>query len=437
MVRAAHSADYEIAPGLPRPALLVVTVFALLVPALALVSDVGGPILLYLGALLSGGLIVANLVCRWEPNDWRPMGAMMIALAAPLIAMLAANMINGSWSNSELEKLLRFALAIPITWVLLRAPKHWLSQVQWSLLFGAYAGAVMLLVILWTPGLGRGAVSEFGGRYNAVAFADLTLFFGFASWFTVSTTLSRWPRCETVLKVLAGIVAIFAVWVSETRSSWGLFLVLSVVVLLSNRHWSRRAKLKFTAIAAAVMIVLALLLWHAQDSRFRELWTDMQRYGQQDRDTSAGIRMQLWTAAWSMFKDHPAGGVGVSNFRQELAVLRDQGVVTELVARDFGEPHNDFIGALAGYGVLGLLSFLALYFVPAIVFLRRLQHASPVVHTWATIGLLFTLGYAQFSLTEMMFRNMRSVPIYAVTVAVFFALSTPVRQLSTSGAKRT
>ena len=38
----------------------------------------------------------------------------------------------------------------------------------------------MLFVILLHPGLGRGFVSEYGGRYN-VAFADLTLLFGVMS----------------------------------------------------------------------------------------------------------------------------------------------------------------------------------------------------------------------------------------------------------------
>jgi len=377
---------------------------------------------------LSLALLTIHTVQCDEFDAWRTMWPMAIALIAPLTAMLLADALNGSWSDSELEKLLRFALAIPVTWVLLHAPKKWLCHVQWALIFSAYMGSLMLLVILLSPSLGRGAVSEYGGQYNAVAFANLTLFFGFASWLTLPWTLSRWPRLEMLLKVLAGVLAVCAVWVSETRSSWGLFVVLSLVVLLSNRHWTTRIKLKFMAAAAALMVVGMFALWHADHSRFRELWTDMQRYEQQDRDTSTGIRMQLWTASWLMFKEAPLTGVGVVNFRSELAKLKDQDIVTAIVASDFGEPHNDFLGAMAGYGVLGLLSIFALYFIPAIVFLRRLRSSDAVVHAAATIGLLFTLGYAQFSLTEMMFRNMRSVPIYAMTLAILFALSTPSRQ---------
>lgn len=416
--------------GISPKVVVVISILALLVPALALVSTEGGPIALYLGAAVGLGAITANAK-RWKSYAWRDLWPLTVALMAPLVCMLLANTINGNWSASEFEKSIRFALVIPMAWVLMRAPVQWLRHVQWSLLFSAYAGSLMLLVILLSPELGRGAVSAFGGKYNAVAFANLTLFFGFASCLTLPWTLSRWPRFEAALKLLAVPLSIYAVWVSETRSSWALFAVLGLVILLSRQQWTVRTKLTFAVAALVFMAIGGSFLWHADSTRFRAIWTDFQSYEQQDRDTSTGIRMQLATASWLIFKENPWTGVGAAHFREKLAEFRDRGIVTPLVASDYGEPHNDFLAALAGYGMFGLLSILALYFVPAVAFLRRLRNADVTIHTAATIGLLFTLGYAQFSLTEMMFRNMRSVPIYAVTLAVLYALSTP-RHLATA-----
>jgi len=47
------------------------------------------------------------------------------------------------------------------------------------------------------------------------------------------------------------------------------------------------------------------------------------------------------------------------------------------------------------------------------------------------MGLLFCLSYCAFSLTEMMFRNMRSVPTYALITVTLIALTTahPVRRV--------
>ncbi|ANN65232.1 O-antigen ligase family protein [Bordetella bronchialis] len=404
-------------------------IFALLVPACALTSASAGPALLYVSGLLSIVAVVHHGMRGNEPAHWRDLRPIIVALCAPLASvLLTAALVDDAWSASEFEKFLRFALACPICWLLLRAPPRWLQQVQWSLLFSAFAGSIMLIVVMHSADLGRGTVSDFGGRYNAVAFADLTLFFGFASLLTLPWTLSPWPRLERALKILAVVLALYATWLSQTRSSWMLLPVFGLVVLLSRAHWSRRTKGLFVCGLAVVLAAGSFALWESHGSRMRQVASDVEAYVQDaDRDTSVGIRMQLWHASWLMFLDHPVIGTGARHFRANLAELRDRGVVTPLVARDYGEPHNDLIAAMAGYGAIGLLAMLSLYLIPAVVFYRRLFSPDPVVQVGAQIGLLFCLGYTAFSLTEMMFRNMRSVPIYSVTVVVLFAL-TSMRQ---------
>lgn len=409
---------------LPMPliCLRIVVALALLVPALALISPVGGPAIIYLTALIA--------LCAWASNAFKrqpfafgEIQAMAVALTAPAVAMLISSMYLGIWSSSEVEKLLRFALAVPVCWVLLRSPRSWLQHLQWSLLFGAFVGSIMLLVIVYTPGLGRNAVSDFGGHYNAVAFADLTMFFGLASFLTLPWKLSPWPRLEAGLKIMAVPLTVYGVWVSQTRSSWGLVVVLGVVYLLTKRQWTVRTRLVFVGGMVAILTAIAVVSWYSKESRWRIVLTDVNNYAQDERDTSVGIRIQLWTASWLMFKESPIVGAGGSSFRSELAKLEERGVVTKLVSTEFGEPHNDMLGALAGYGLLGLLSMLALYLIPAAIFWRRSASDDPVVHVGSQIGLLFCLGYFVFSLSEMMFRNMRSVPIYALTVVVLYALT--------------
>lgn len=408
---------------MPTICLRSVAFLTLLIPALALTSATGGPVIIYLTALIALTMMVGNLLRRWEPFALKELVPMAIALIAPLLAMLISSSYLGVWSSSEVEKLLRFALAVPVCWLLLRVPRNWLQHVQWSLLFGAFAGAVMLIVIVHSPSLGRGAVSDFGGRYNAVAFADLTIFFGLAAVLTLPWKLSPWPRLEAALKIAAVPLSIYGMWVSQTRSSWALLVVFGLVYLLTKRQWTRRTKLVFLGGLMVAMAIVAAVSWYAKDSRWQKVVSDLNRYEQHDRDTSVGIRIQLWKASWLMFKESPLVGVGVPNFRAELVKLQQQGVVTEEVAVGYGEPHNDMLGALSGYGLLGLLSILALYLIPAAIFWRRSASDDPVVHVGSQIGLLFCLGYFVFSMSEMMFRNMRSVPIYALTVVVLYALT--------------
>lgn len=400
-----------------------VAVLALLIPALTLTSAEGGPIIIYLTALIALTAMAANLIRQWEPFALKELAAIAAALTAPLIAMLISSVYLGVWSASEIEKLLRFALAVPVCWMLLRVPSRWLQQVQWSLLCGAIAGALMLVIIIETPGLGRGAVVDYGSRYNAVGFANLTIFFGLASLLTLPWKLSPWPRLESSLKIAMVPISLYGVWLSQTRSSWGLLPVFGLVYLLTKRCWTLRAKLVFLSGFVVLMAAVAAVSWSAKESRWKGVLSDLHSYAQNDRDTSVGIRIQLWQASWLMFKESPLVGVGARNFRSELKKLQRQGVVTELVAVGYGEPHNDMLAALAGYGLLGVLSILALYLIPAVIFWRRSHSEDPVVHVAAQIGMLFCLGYFVFSLSEMMFRTMRSVPAYSVTVVVLYALT--------------
>ncbi len=195
------------------------------------------------------------------------------------------------------------------------------------------------------------------------------------------------------------------------------------VYLVTKHQWSMRKKAYFIGGMVSVLAVVAAVSWYSKESRWHGVMTDISSYAKDERDTSLGIRYQLWKASWLMFKQSPLVGVGVRNFRPELEKLRQQNVVTGEVAEGYGEPHNDMLGALAGYGLLGVLSILALYLIPAAIFWRRSASDDPVVHVGSQIGLLFCLGYFVFSMSEMMFRNMRSVPIYALTVVVLYALT--------------
>lgn len=403
---------------------LLATWLVLLVPALALTSPVGGPAIVYLSGLIALTALAANAIKHYEPMNFRALWPVGLVLLLPLLCLALTSMVRGVWSNSELEKLLRFALAVPVLWLLLRAPQQWLKQIQWSILAGALAGSGILIVAMtyW----GRGSVVDIGGRYNAVAFANMTLLFGSMSLLSIGWgALSRWPRAETALKILAFALSVWATWLSLTRSSWMLLPILAVVFLLGLRGWSTRHKGYCALAVSVVLIVSAVGIWNFS-SRMQSVATELQGFSTSaDRDTSFGIRLQLWHASLLMFQKSPVVGVGPSNFRNELLELQKQGVVSKEVVEGYGEPHNDLLAALSGYGVLGLLSILALYLVPAVVFLRRLASDDRVIRIGAQMGLLFCLGYCAFSLTEMMFRNMRSVPTYSLIVVALIALTTP------------
>ncbi|WP_249205491.1 O-antigen ligase family protein, partial [Achromobacter sp. Marseille-Q0513] len=88
----------------------------------------------------------------------------------------------------------------------------------------------------------------------------------------------------------------------------------------------------FVVSMAVLVGVSAAAFMHIKQSRWGQVSDDVDLYASKtQRDTSVGIRIQLWHASWLMFKKSPLVGVGVSNFRHELVELAKQDIVTPLV----------------------------------------------------------------------------------------------------------
>lgn len=72
-----------------------VAVLTLLIPALALTSAVGGPVIIYLTALIALATMAVNLSRRWEPFALKELVPMAIALGVPLLVMFINNVSLG------------------------------------------------------------------------------------------------------------------------------------------------------------------------------------------------------------------------------------------------------------------------------------------------------------------------------------------------------
>lgn len=343
-------------------------------------------------------------------------------MLSTLLTALSTQQLDGS----DLEKSFRFILALPVLWLLLQLPAQRLRQLQWGLIAAAYCGSLVILHAV-TSGAGRDFAS-FAANYNAVTLANLVLLLGLGTLFTLSWTVSSSPKAEYALKLGAAAISIAATVASETRSSWMLLPVLLLIVLMSSTHLKLRTRLLLFVGSALILAGLAACLYTI-NPRFLEILPNIHSYlSGGDRDTSVGVRLQLWEAAISMFKQNPWLGIGAGNFHSYLVDLANQGAITPFVAENFGESHNDFIQALVSKGLIGLIAMCSLYWVPAIWFARQIKYPACDTKVVARLGLLLCLGYTVFSLTELMFRNMRSVPLYSILLVMLASLACTARR---------
>lgn len=400
----------------------------LALPALSLVFKPVSQICFYLLTLLA----LIALIChkRWglsSPATFaREYWPLCLTLVLPLISLATTFAYHGIFDGRELEKKLGLALALPIFWLLLQILPKRLHFLQWGWMAGAGMTAAMVITLVIFLGYHRGVFSETGIHVNAVSFSNLLMLTGLASLMSLGWTLSRHRALEIVAKISIGTLALYATLLTETRSSWLAVPAFAILLPICMGKRIRPRWLVLGLLLATLLLVLFAWIEPTLNARVMEGIHDIATFRQYP-DTSLGIRLQLWNAAWHMFQQEPWFGIGnPAAFHRFLDAYALSGQVTPFVAKNFGEPHNDYLAALSMYGLPGLLALLLVYTVPAAYFIRRLHlHPPATIRVPACLGLLWCLSFMVFSLPEHMFRDARIFPLYSVMVVAFLAMSRP------------
>lgn len=395
----------------------MIAALILFLPAL-LVLPRGGNAGFY--ALLLCGLAV--LACGFKPlgkgfwailREYWPINLAMLGLVGAIALHQAS---NGHFIGKTYDMPSRLALFPLIFWGLLVLSANELKNVQWGLVLGTLTGTGALY-LLTAAGTTRPAVVL---TTPIIPFGNLTFLMGTLALFSVG-----WNRREdkrTILvKALAGAAGLYAAYLSQTRGSWIAVPVFAMIGYAMTT--SLRAGHKLVAIT----VVFAMLIGFSASSdtvraRVREARSDISSYVDgTNRDTSVGIRFQLWRGAWLLFTEHPYFGVGLERYTDALKELEARNVITPMAAT-FHHAHNEILYNMATLGVFGMAAVLALYFVPIFYFTRAIRHPDKELRTIAGMGLVLAGGFFIFGLTEVMFFYWTvNHTFYSILLAVMFA----------------
>ena len=392
-----------------------------LMPLLLLATFSGGS-KAYYAIMLACVMIVATM-----PRDrlalLSPYRAVLIAFTLPLLAALASVALTGSWADNSFERGLRLAVGAPLLLTALLYLGHTrLRPALWGLALAGWAATLNVLRLIY-PDLSERPVTE---HYNAVGYGNLMLLMATLTLFSLPIRMTRYPRAEVIVKLLTVAVTFAGFILTQTRTGWmalPIFIGLALILFGRLRHPLRLA-------GALVGILVVLVALGSLSPTLRDRFElGLNQSGEclehTQADTSVCVRVQLWRASIDMALEQPLTGVGSGRaFERTLRQYHEEGRVSEYVAHNFGEPHNDLLEALAVHGIPGAIALLLLYFVPAATFLRRLgDDLPPGVRAAAAMGAATCLGFAAFGLTEFMFRGMRTLGFYVVLVMLFLTLS--------------
>ncbi|MCS6764621.1 MAG: O-antigen ligase family protein [Candidatus Protistobacter heckmanni] len=325
---------------------------------------------------------------------------------------------------AQLDRPSRFLLALawlPI--VLLLRPR---AAFLWT---GAAAGALVLLAVALQQ-MYLGDVYR-PNTYHFIVFGDTAILLGLLSLAGVGQLRAWWKR----LLLLTGLVAGVAVSVvSQSRGGWAA-LLLAFLPLWVIFRIGACAKLLISAALIAVLTAGVVFFPHSPvGARIREVGSDIQAYQDGMRNTSIGIRFELWRASWLVFSEHPMLGLGEHSY---AAAVREKMAGRGLDDKnDYSHAHNDVIDAAAKRGLVGVAALLLAYLAPLLFFARRWREAAAGdaedEQLFAATGMVVVLAYILFGLTEVMFIRQVGTAFYANLVAILAGYCVLARRLRLS-----
>lgn len=318
------------------------------------------------------------------------------------------------YSGRSYDAVARYWLAVPVFLWFSRMRGQVFHALQYAFPLAAIAG-FLLTDEMW----GRSGISTL----DLIHFGDMELILGILALFSIDW-FGRDGAALRVLKLAGFVAGVAASFGSGSRGGWLAIPVFLMIFLYFNRN-----RLPLRMMAAVVVLTIAsmagLYAFNATvNERVGQMVSDIRHYKEGNRDTSIGIRWQLYGAALDIFSRHPIVGVGPTGFAREMRPMMEGGKLTlEAAQLGRGEVHNDVLSKTAGMGVFGLAAILALYLVPLRMFWQATRSAIREVRRTGILGITFVVGVAVFGLTVEFLNLTMAAAFYAFTVAVLLGAS--------------
>lgn len=342
-----------------------------------------------------------------------------IAMASGLIVIFVSQLYHHDLIARYFDSDARFLLAIPVLLALRHINIKMLSIMQYAFPLGAIAALVAALVT--NPGVTTDASTSF---MNQIHLGDMALLLGFLSLFSVNWIRMDHPIVK-LLKIIGLIAGLSISVLSGARGGWIAIPVFVFVFIYFRTNGKPFNKLLLAMLLIGVVGLLGYFFIEPIRQRLWMIYSDLSLFSGGNEDTSIGVRLQLWNAAFHLIAQNPVFGVGAAGFGSAMDGLSASGLITPIAA-GFGkqEVHNEILAHTVRFGIFGLASTISVYFVPFVIFLRAARSKIHQQNVAAMMGMCVTLGFFVFGLTVETFDLKMTAAFYSLTVAVLLAIAT-------------
>ncbi len=340
------------------------------------------------------------------------------AMVVLLTVVVAQEAVQHAWRPREFDAPLRFVLALPIFLLLCDVRVRYLKAIGWGCAAGAVAAVIW--AVIDRPAGGWTDTVRLGNYYtNPIPFGDTALLLGFLSVATLGWDGGRGRMGSWIAKGAALIAGAYVSYLSGARGGW---IAIPVFVALLAFEYRWLADWKRLAVGALIVVVAmtAALSTERVRSRIAAARSDMVLFQHGSKDTSLGLRLQLWRASVLLFRAHPVWGVGKGKLTDAFGALAKRGEVDPAIVN--ARAHSDFFSAIAEAGTVGAAALLLFYAGTVTAFWRSRRSDDGVIRTASWAGLVATLSTVIFGLTIDVLVPIMQVTLLALLYAGLLAM---------------
>lgn len=387
-----------------------------LLPALALIIPSGYSLGAFILLMAGSSLIARRALPALSRQDSLIVLVLLVYAAVGVVEAILDNQ-----GISGIDKPLRFVFAIPALIWLIKHPPN--VAFLWSGL--ATGGVLAASFALWQRLFENMPRAQ--GYTHAIQFGNLSMLMGVLCLAGVGWAAAQ-PRYRNVWLaiLLAGALGgVLGSLLSGTRGGWvGLPLALWVLYRGYGRHLGMHLKVAILALLLAGVATVYAVPQLGVKARVNSAVSDVQHYiSGENRATSVGLRFEMWRGATMLIAEKPLTGWGSQGYTEAMHVLGDNGVINSYAAQ-FTHAHNDFIDITAKRGVFGLISILALYFVPLYFFNRYAKFGTnPSKLPISLAGILLPTMYIDFGFSQTFLHHNNGIMVYVFLLVVLWSLN--------------
>lgn len=340
---------------------------------------------------------------------------------------LTLSVIYSDNSISDLDNPSRAILVIPIFIALIRAPLR-IKHLAIGLILGSFVvGMIAVYHQVNYPG-SRAFSGELGEAWMDGYMPIQTG--GMATTLSVSCLvlslylLKKKSIFFSFLALMGSMFAIYASILSGSRGSW-LFLPVVVVYLLYVNRYSVSKRMFTLLILFFLSLGFIGSQVHVVKKRVNTGVNDIYLYiSGEKKDTSLGIRLELWKSAVYTFTEYPIFGVGTKDRQKSRNRHGELGLIDLKVSKKTYHAHNQFLESLSMYGIVGFIGLLGVLFGPLYLFEKvRKRNLTPELSAICQLGSTSVIMMIGYCMTQSFFNHNSGIIYYVVFTSILMAIA--------------